>query len=426
MTHAPLTERYFESLALSEVVSRALTEAGFRRLTPIQANALPHALAGRDVAGQAQTGTGKTLAFLTAVFERLVSSPALAERSVEQPRALILAPTRELAIQIHRDAELLNRRLGFRLALCYGGVDYEKQRETLRAGVDLVIATPGRLIDYVRQKAVSLAAVEIAVIDEADRMFDLGFIRDLRFLLRRLPPPKRRQCLMFSATLGHRVLELAYEHMNDPVMVSVDAERVPTERIRQQVFFPAAEEKLALLLGLLERLGAERSIVFVNTRAAAERVSAALAHAGHSVGMLSGDVPQKRRQTMLARFARGELAVLVATDVAARGLHIPAVSHVFNYDLPQDPEDYVHRIGRTARLGAEGDAISFACDLYAMSLPEIERYIGMSIPRAAVSDELLAPLVARAANHGSKRRWRSRRRAQRTEPPSSSSIQTGS
>ncbi len=426
MPHAPLTELYFASLGLSETVLHALADAGFRRLTPIQASALPHALAGRDVAGQAQTGTGKTLAFLTAVFDRLVSRPALAERSAEQPRALILAPTRELAIQIHRDAELLNQRLRFRLALCYGGVDYEKQRETLRAGADLVIATPGRLIDYVRQKAVSLAAVEIAVIDEADRMFDLGFIRDLRFLLRRLPPPERRQCLLFSATLGHRVLELAYEHMNDPVMVSVDAERVPAERIRQQVFFPAAEEKLALLLGLLERLGAERSIVFVNTRAAAERVSAALARAGHSVGMLSGDVPQKRRQTMLARFARGELAVLVATDVAARGLHIPAVSHVFNYDLPQDPEDYVHRIGRTARLGAEGDAISFACDLYAMSLPEIERYIGMSIPRAAVSEELLKPVAARAVAHGGERRRRRRRRAQRSEEPSSSSIQTGS
>jgi ATP-dependent RNA helicase RhlB len=425
MDRAPLTELYFESLPLSETVTRALTQAGFLRLTPIQAAALPHALSGRDVAGQAQTGTGKTLAFLTAVFERLVARPALGERAPEQPRALILAPTRELAIQIHRDAELLNRALGFRLALCYGGVDYEKQRETLRAGSDVIVATPGRLIDYVRQKAVSLAAVEIAVIDEADRMFDLGFIRDLRFLLRKLPPRERRQCLLFSATLGHRVLELAYEHMNDPVMVSVDAERVPTERIRQQVFFPAAEEKTPLLLGLLARLGAERSIVFVNTRAAADKVGAALARAGHSVGVLSGDVPQKRRQTMLARFARGELAVLVATDVAARGLHIPAVSHVFNYDLPQDPEDYVHRIGRTARLGAEGDAISFACDLYAMSLPEIERYIGMSIPRAAVTEELLAaaPVSAPAAPREPRPR---RRRAQRGRPASSSSIQTGS
>lgn len=424
MDRAPLTDQYFESLPLSEAVLKALKQAGFLRLTPIQAAALPPALAGRDVAGEAQTGTGKTLAFLTAVFERLASRPALAERTPEQPRALILAPTRELAIQIHRDAEQLNRALGFRLALCYGGVDYEKQREMLRAGSDLVIATPGRLIDYVRQKAVSLAAVEIAVIDEADRMFDLGFIRDLRYLLRKLPPRERRQCLLFSATLGHRVLELAYEHMNDPVTVSVHAERVPTERIRQRVYFPAVEEKTPLLLGLLSRLGAKRSIVFVNTRAAAEKVSAALMRAGYAVGVLSGDVPQHKRQRMLARFARGELTVLVATDVAARGLHIPAVSHVFNYDLPQDPEDYVHRIGRTARLGAEGDAISFACDLYAMSLPEIEQYIGMRIPREAISDELLIAPAPAAPSAGKPRRRR--RGGQRGRGPSASSIQTGS
>ncbi|MBB3276052.1 ATP-dependent RNA helicase RhlB [Pseudoxanthomonas sp. OG2] len=393
MSDKPLTDITFTSFDLHPVLLAGLENAGFSRCTPIQALTLPVALAGRDVAGQAQTGTGKTLAFLVAVMNRLLSRPALAERKPEDPRALILAPTRELAIQIHKDAVKFGADLGLRFALVYGGVDYDKQRELLQQGVDVIIATPGRLIDYVKQhKVVSLHACEVCVLDEADRMFDLGFIKDIRFLLRRMPIRTERQTLLFSATLSHRVLELAYEHMNEPEKLVVEAETVTAARVRQRMYFPADEEKIPLLLGLLSRSEGARTMVFVNTKAFVERVARALERAGYRVGVLSGDVPQKKRETLLNRFQKGQLEILVATDVAARGLHIDGVSHVYNYDLPFDAEDYVHRIGRTARLGAEGDAISFACERYAMSLPDIEAYIEQKIPVEAVSAELLTAL----------------------------------
>jgi len=375
------------------VLLQGLESAGFSRCTPIQALTLPIALAGRDVAGQAQTGTGKTLAFLVALMNRLLTRPALAERKPEDPRALILAPTRELAIQIHKDAVKFGSDLGLRFALVYGGVDYDKQRELLQQGVDVIIATPGRLIDYVKQhKVVSLHACEVCVLDEADRMFDLGFIKDIRFLLRRMPIRTERQTLLFSATLSQRVLELAYEHMNDPEKLVVETEFITAAKVRQVVYFPADEEKIPLLIGLLTRSEGHRTMVFVNTKVWVERVAKALERAGFRVGVLSGDVPQKKRETLLARFQKGQLDILVATDVAARGLHIDGVSHVYNYDLPFDAEDYVHRIGRTARLGAEGDAISFACERYAMSLPDIEAYIEQKLPVAQIEKELLVPV----------------------------------
>src|SRR6202012_5956597 len=239
------------------------------------------------------------------------------------------------------------------------------------------------------QHVFSFRAVEIMVIDEADRMFDLGFIKDVRFLMRRLPERDRRQCLLFSATLSHRVLELAYEHMNDATKLTVETEFVTADRVRQIVYFPETEEKLPLLMGLLSRMDAHRSMLFVNMKVAAEKVARRLERQGFLIGMLSGDLPQKKRQNLLRKSQRGEIEILTATDAAARGLHIPDVSHVFNYDLPQDAEDYVHRIGRTARLGAEGDAISFACDMYAQGLPDIETYIGQKIPTAAIDPELL-------------------------------------
>jgi ATP-dependent RNA helicase RhlB len=234
-----------------------------------------------------------------------------------------------------------------------------------------------------------LNGVEVMVIDEADRMFDLGFIADVRFIFRRLPAREQRQVLLFSATLSHRVLELAYEHMHNAEKLVVESDHVTADHVRQLVYFPAKEEKMPLLLNLLERTAAERSIIFVNTKMAAERITERVKRQGYRAGAISGDVPQLKRQKLLQRFQDGQLDILVATDVAARGLHIPAVSHVFNYDLPHDAEDYVHRIGRTARLGAEGDAISFACDLYAMSLPDIETYIGQSIPVASMDPGLL-------------------------------------
>lgn len=393
MSDKPLTDVTFSSFDLHPSLLAGLEEAGFTRCTPIQALTLPVALPGRDVAGQAQTGTGKTLAFLVAVMNRLLTRPALAERKPEDPRALILAPTRELAIQIHKDAVKFGSQLGLRFALVYGGVDYDKQRELLQKGVDVIIATPGRLIDYVKQhKVVSLHACEICVLDEADRMFDLGFIKDIRFLLRRMPVRTERQTLLFSATLSHRVLELAYEHMNEPEKLVVETESITAARVRQKLYYPSDEEKLPLLIGLLSRSEGARTMVFVNTKAFVERVARALERAGYRVGVLSGDVPQKKRESLLNRFQKGQLEILVATDVAARGLHIDGVSHVYNYDLPFDAEDYVHRIGRTARLGAEGDAISFACERYAMGLPDIEAYIEQKIPSEPVTAELLTPL----------------------------------
>ena len=280
-----------------------------------------------------------------------------------------------------------------RFALIYGGVDYDKQRELLQQGVDVIIATPGRLIDYVKQsRVVSLHACEICVLDEADRMFDLGFIKDIRFLLRKMPERTTRQTLLFSATLSHRVLELAYEHMNEPEKLVVETEFITAAKVRQKVYFPANEEKIPLLIGLLSRSEGARTMIFVNTKAWVERVARSLEKAGYRVGVLSGDVPQKKRESLLRRFQAGQLEILVATDVAARGLHIDGVSHVYNYDLPFDAEDYVHRIGRTARLGAEGDAISFACEIYAQSLPEIEAYIAQKLPVEAVTAELLTAI----------------------------------
>ena len=393
MSDKPLTDITFSTFDLHPDLLAGLEGAGFTRCTPIQAMTLPVALPGGDVAGQAQTGTGKTLAFLVAVINRLLTRPALADRKPEDPRALILAPTRELAIQIHKDAVKFGSDLGLKFALVYGGVDYDKQRELLQAGADVIIATPGRLIDYVKQhKVVSLHACEICVLDEADRMFDLGFIKDIRFLLRRMPERGTRQTLLFSATLSHRVLELAYEHMNEPQKLVVETEHITAAKVRQKLYYPADEEKIPLLIGLLSRSEGARTMVFVNTKAFVERVARALERAGYRVGVLSGDVPQKKRESLLKKFQAGQLEILVATDVAARGLHIDGVSHVYNYDLPFDAEDYVHRIGRTARLGAEGDAISFACERYGMSLPDIEAYIDQKIPGEHVTPEMLVAL----------------------------------
>lgn len=395
MSDQVLTDVCFENFALHPHLLKGVEEAGFIRCTPIQALTLPLTLEGRDVAGQAQTGTGKTAAFLVAMFNRLLNQPAMAERRAEDPRAVIIAPTRELAVQIEKDARQIGPHTGLRGALIYGGVDYDKQRAQLEEGVDYIIATPGRLIDFLKQGTVSFRAIEMMIMDEADRMFELGFIKDIRYLLRRMPGASERQNLLFSATLSHRVLELAYEHMNDPEKIVVESETITASNVRQRVYYPAREEKLPLLLGILSRTDAARSMVFVNTKAACERVALMLERAGYKVGVLSGDVPQRKRESLLQRFVRGELELLVATDVAARGLHIPAVSHVYNFDLPFDAEDYVHRIGRTARLGAEGDAISFACDEYAMSLPDIEAYIEQKIPVEPMSEDLLAKLPPR-------------------------------
>jgi ATP-dependent RNA helicase RhlB len=305
------------------------------------------------------------------------------------PRAIILAPTRELAVQIHKDAEAIGKFTGLKLGLVYGGTGYESQRLQLEAGVDILIGTPGRLIDYFKQRIFSLMAVQVMVLDEADRMFDLGFIKDIRYLFRRMPQPAQRLNLLFSATLSHRVQELAYEHMNNPQPVEIEPDQITADQVEELVFYPSKEEKIPLLLGILKNHPVERVLIFVNTKRVSERVAGYLEGNGYRLALLTGDVPQKKRLSLLEAFTSGDLNIMVATDVAARGLHIPAVSHVINFDLPQDVEDYVHRIGRTARAGAKGDAISFACDEFVFSLPEIEEYIGHKIPVGQIGADLL-------------------------------------
>jgi len=381
-------------LDIPESVKRGIADLGYIRCTPIQAQTLPVALAGRDVAGQAQTGTGKTAAFLVALFNRLLTEPIPVNKPSAAPRAIVIAPTRELAVQIHKDAEGIAKYTGLRLAIVFGGVDYEKQRRILEEGVDVLIGTPGRVIDYFKQHVFELRHIQVAVMDEADRMFDLGFIKDIRFILRRLPPPTERLTMMFSATLSHRVMELAYEHMNNPELIRIEPDKMTVDSVKQVLYFPSTEEKIPLLMGLLRRIDARRTMVFVNTKRIAEVLERTLTANGFVAQALSGDVPQNKRLKMMRDFHEGEIAVLIATDVASRGLHIPDVSHVFNFDLPNDAEDYVHRIGRTARAGAAGDAISFGCEEYAISLPDIEQYIGHQIPRAAIDVVDLADVTA--------------------------------
>ena len=415
-----LTDLRFADLPLSAGLQKGIAEAGFVHCTPIQSKTLPLALDGQDVAGQAQTGTGKTAAFLLALFHRLEHNPPLStEAGPPAPRALIMAPTRELAVQVHTDAAVLGKHLPFKLGLAFGGTDYDKQRDVLAAGVDVLIGTPGRLIDFYKQRVFGLRGVQVLVLDEADRMFDLGFIKDIRYVLRRLPEHHRRLNMLFSATLSHRVLELAYEHMNDPELIRIEPDKMTVDRVTQSIYFPSNEEKLPLLLTLLRDHDASRTMVFVNTRREAERLRDRLQANGINAEALSGDVPQRKRLRMLKDFQSGELAVLIGTDVASRGLHVPGVSHVFNYDLPQDPEDYVHRIGRTARAGAAGDAISFGCEAYAISLPDIEDFIGRKIPVATFDRSTLVSELPHTPSHrphrhganpGGQRRGNPRRR----------------
>jgi ATP-dependent RNA helicase RhlB len=389
MTTPNNTPTSFDSLPLNENILRGVQEAGFTQCTPVQAETLPISLDNRDVAAQAQTGTGKTAAFLLATFQKLLSST---KESSGQPRALVIAPTRELALQIHKDAEQLGKFTGLKFSLAYGGTNYVQQKETIQAGTDILIGTPGRLIDFFKSKIFHLRDVEVMVLDEADRMFDLGFIKDIRFLLRRLPKPENRLGLLFSATLSFKVSELAYEHMNNPKIIRIEPEQVTAKSVEERIYYPANPEKIPLLVGLLRELKPKRGIIFINTKRAAERIDLALKGNGFDSGLLSGDVPQNKRERLLKKFQEGDLHLLIATDVAARGLHIPEVDIVFNFDLPQDVEDYVHRIGRTARSGASGTAISFACEEYAFSVPDIEAYIGHSIPMQPITDALLPEL----------------------------------
>lgn len=419
MSDYHLSETEYSALPLSADVQYGIQEAGFKYCTPIQALTLPLALAGKDISGQAQTGTGKTAAFLIATLEtlgknsqaaKLQSSqqaqlPQTQEKTLEKKeskpkkkaknaiRAIMIAPTRELAKQIYDDATPLNKKTNYKIALAYGGTDYEKQRDAIEQGCDILIGTPGRIIDYFKQKVFSLKELEVLVMDEADRMFDMGFIDDIRYLLRGMPEPKERQSLLFSATMSQRVKELAYENMNSPETIVVEAEQVTADKIEQIGFMPANEEKIPLTLGILKDNAESKSIIFINTKHQGEKIQRWLEVNDFKSGLLSGDVPQKKRERLLQQFKEGKINNLVATDVAARGLHIDGVDTVINFDLPNDAEDYVHRIGRTARAGASGKAISLICETFGMNIMDIESYIDHKIPiKKDYSDFLLSEL----------------------------------
>jgi len=384
----------FEELDIPEKVFEGIKAAGFTECTPVQALTLPEALRGRDIAAQAQTGTGKTAAFLIAVFSRMVKTSSPGHGS--SPRALVIAPTRELVVQIEAEAKVIGGTAGFKIMPVFGGIDYHKQREQLARGVDMLIGTPGRLIDYLKQEVYSLRKTQFFVIDEADRLFDMGFISDLRFLLRRMAPYNRRQSMLFSATMSHRVLELGYEHMNNPELFKVSPDQVTVERVEQEIYHVGRSEKFGVLLGLLRRESHGRYLIFCNRKSTADRVNDLLNANRFVSAALTGDLPQNKRLRVLSRFKEGDLPILVATDVASRGLHIEGTTHVINYELPEDVEDYVHRIGRTARAGAGGKAISLACEDYVFSLPDIEEYIKQKIPVMPMTEEMIVTGYRRA------------------------------
>jgi len=384
----------FSELDVPYAVQQGIEHAGFTVCTPVQEAVIPRAIRGEDVAAQAQTGTGKTAAFLISLFTRMVKNPVIDSSS--SPQALIIAPTRELADQIYHEAERLGKFTGFRCLAVYGGIDYRKQMDALQKGIDILIGTPGRLIDYYKQRIYSLKKTRYLIIDEADRMFDMGFIDDLRYLIKKLPPYTKRQSMLFSATLSYRVMELAYEHMNLPEKISITPEKVTVEQVVQVLYHVGKHEKLSLLLGILRKENPSRTLIFVNTRRAADMVVERLNRNSWKAQAITGTIEQKKRLRILADFKEGKLPILVATDVASRGIHVEGVTHVINYDLPQDAEDYVHRIGRTGRAGASGKAVSLADEEYVYSLEEIEKYIGQKIPVEWADETMYAQEIRRS------------------------------
>ncbi len=385
----------FSELDIPYEVRQGIEHTGFTICTPVQEEVIPRAIRGDDIAAQAQTGTGKTAAFLISLLTRMIRTPV--QDCAGSPQALIIAPTRELADQIFHEAERIGKFTGFRFLAVFGGVDYQKQMDTLQKGVDVLIGTPGRLIDYYKQHVYNLKKTRYLIIDEADRMFDMGFIDDLRYLIKKMPPFTKRQSMLFSATLSYRVMELAYEHMNLPEKISITPEKVTVEQVEQVLYHVGKHEKLSLLLGILRKEAPERALIFVNTRRAADMVVERLNRNNWKVDAITGDIIQKKRLRLLADFKEGRLPVLVATDVASRGIHVEGVTHVINFDLPQDAEDYVHRIGRTGRAGAAGRAISLADEEYVYSLEDIEQYIGQKIPVAWADDGMYVREIRRTA-----------------------------
>jgi len=367
----------FHDLDLPIEIMHALYDLGFNYCTPIQAQSLPDTLSGKDATGKAQTGTGKTAAFLLTILTRQLRTAPPAKRLHGTPRALILAPTRELVLQIVEDARLLTKYMDCTIVGILGGMDYQKQqRQLTEQQVDIVVATPGRLLDFNRQKYVRLDAVETLVIDEADRMLDMGFIPDVTKIVYATPQKGQRQTLLFSATLTPQVNRLASQWTRDPVVIEIESDHVVTQTVDQQVYLVTRQEKFPLLYNIISGQKLERVMIFCNRKDETRFLAEKLQRYGIKCAILSGDIAQNKRLTTLENFRAGKITVLVATDVAGRGIHVDGVSHVINYTLPHDPEDYVHRIGRTGRAGAEGISVSFADENDSFQLPDIEEFIG--------------------------------------------------
>lgn len=367
----------FHDFQLPDSVMRGIASIGFKYCTPIQAEVLTHTLAGRDATGRAQTGTGKTAAFLVTIFKRLLEHRPKMTTGQGTPRALIIAPTRELVIQIAEDASNLGKFTNLHVVAVYGGMDYQKQRRQLIGKrVDIVVATPGRLLDFQRQQDLNLGKVETFIIDEADRMLDMGFIPDVRQIVFSLPPKDRRQTLLFSATLTPEVNHLAAQWTKDPVVVEIEPEKITVDSVKEVVYMVTTEEKFPLVYNIINSSDLDRVIIFGNRRDETRRLTEDLRRCNIKCSLLSGEIPQNKRQRTLEDFKAGKIKVLIATDVAGRGIHVKGISHVINFNLPYEPEDYVHRIGRTGRAGEKGTSISFACEEDSFYLPDIEEYIG--------------------------------------------------
>jgi ATP-dependent RNA helicase RhlB len=371
----------FNQLSLTATVQRGIDDLGFTELTPIQAQILPHTLAGQDAIGQAQTGTGKTATFLITIIEALLQRPFTEdeERYLGEPRALILAPTRELAQQIFDDCVALTKYTDLHSACIMGGVNYDSQLHELeRAYIDILIATPGRLIDLINKNFVYLDRLEVLVLDEADRMLDMGFIPDIKRLIGRMPPNTDRQSLLFSATFNQDVMSLAYKWLHEPVFVEIEPEHKTSDLVEQRFYMLAEDQKLAVLEEIIASEEVDKLIIFANRKDQVKRLYDKL-RSRYEVVMLSGDVIQQKRERYLQKFKDGQAKVLVATDVAGRGIHVDDVSHVVNYTLPDQPDDYVHRIGRTGRAGQTGISISFVSEDDAFNLPALEKHLGSKL-----------------------------------------------
>jgi len=375
----------FTELGLSERLLQGIQAVGFTDCTEVQERALAYTLKGQDVSVQSQTGTGKTATFLITVFETLLKP------EMNGKQALVIAPTRELADQIEQEARLLGQFLDFKVGSFYGGVGYHQQEKILADGVDVLICTPGRLLDLSQQKKIHLNKMGMLVIDEADRLFDMGFLPDLRKILKRLPRYDQRLSMLFSATLNFTARDLGWEYMNNPVEIEIEPEQVTVDKITQELYHVGAEEKMTLLLGLLQREKPKNCLVFANTKQSSVEIAHRLEVNGYPCKFLIGDLPQKSRLKIIAEVKDGKIPFLVATDIAARGLHVDDLELVINYDIPQDSENYVHRIGRTARAGRSGKAITLACEQYVEHLDAVERFIHGKIPVCWADDSLYVP-----------------------------------